>query len=134
MVVSTRNTPRKTSPTKGKETSPLNDKLGDLSLTKQAHKARKHTPRGKSVKQSPKPTGASRRRQNTTEKRKQTKQQLTKERRAAALATPPSLSKEDSKVVSLTKHKQRAAEMSTSLLSQVNNITAVGPNEINKKM
>ena len=133
MVVSTRNTPRKTSPHKGKATSPspLNEKLGDLTLTKQPRKARS-TPR-KSLKQSPKPTGASRRRQNATDKRKQTKQQLTKERRLADPKLPPSPHK-DNKVVSLAEHKQRAAEMSTSLLSQVNNITAVGPNEINKEM
>ena len=125
-------TPSKKSPRK-KATSPLDAKLGDLSLTKQARKSRKQTPR-KSLKQSPNPTGAaSRRRQNATDKRKQTKQQRTKERRAAALAKPPSPPKDD-KVVSLLKHKEKAAEMAVSLLSQVNNITAVGPNEINKKM
>ena len=121
-------TPSKKSPRK-KATSPLDAKLEDLSLTKPTHKARKHTPRGKSLKQSPKPTGASRRRQNATDKRKQTKQQRTKERRTAALAKPLV----EDKVVAL-EHKDMAAEMSTSLLSQVNNITAVGPNEINKKM
>jgi len=134
-MVSTRSgkTPSKKPPHKGKATSPLDAKLEDLSLTKPTRKA-KRTPR-KSLKQSPNQAGAaSRRRQNTTEKRKQTKQQLTKERRAAALATPPSLPKEDSKVSALLEHKQRAAEMSTSLLSNINNITAVGPNEINKEM
>ena len=126
-------TPSKKSPRK-KATSPLDAKLGDLSLTKQARKSRKQTPR-KSLKQSPNPTGAaSRRRQNATDKRKQTKQQRTKEMRAAALAKPPSSPKKDSNVVSLLENKEKAAEMAVSLLSQVNNITAVGPNEINKKM
>ena len=103
-------------------------------MTKQARKSQKQTPR-KSLKQPPNPTGAAsrRNRQNATDKRKQTKQQRTKESRAAA-TKPPSSPHKDNKVVPLIKHKQRAAEMSTSLLSQVNNITAVGPNEINKKM
>ena len=121
-------TPSKKSPHKGKETSPLDAKLEDLSLTKPTRKA-KRTPR-KSLKQSPNQAGAaSRRRQNATDKRKQTKQQRTKERRTAALAKPLV----EDKVVAL-EHKDMAAEMSPSLLSQVNNITAVGPNEINKKM